>query len=56
MHQMSANQKEKLLTIVDTNRKLSLLNSVQEFIEIVALLHLTFFLCLHNQLISASIN
>ena len=29
-----------------------LLNSVQEFIEIQAWLLLTFFLCLHNQLIS----
>ena len=29
-----------------------LLNSVQEFIEIQARLLMTFFLCLHNQLIS----
>ena len=32
--------------------KIVLLNSVQEFIEIEAWLLLTFFLCLHNQLLS----
>ena len=37
----------------DTHREnFVLLNSVQEFIEIQAWLLLTFFLCLHNQLIS----
>ena len=37
----------------DTHRvKCVLLNSVQEFIEAEACLVLTFFLCLHNQLIS----
>ena len=36
----------------NNTRKLVLLNSVQEFIEIQAWLLLTFVLCLHNQLIS----
>ena len=37
----------------DTHREnCILLNLVQEFIEIKAWLFLTFFLCLHNQLIS----
>ena len=43
--------KEYLEWLNDTG-KTALLNSVQEFIEIQAWLFMTFFLCLHNQLIS----
>ena len=46
--------KEHLDWLNNTHREnFVLLNSVQEFIEIQAWLLLTFFLCLHNQLISA---
>ena len=45
--------KEHLDWLNDTHREnFVLLNSVQEFIVIQAWLLLTFFLCLHNQLIS----
>ena len=45
--------KEHLDWLNNTHREnFVLLNSVQEFIEIQAWLLLTFFLCLHNQLIS----
>ena len=44
--------KEYLHWLNDTGKTFVLLNSVQEFIEIQAWLLLTFFLCLHNQLIS----
>ena len=41
-----------LLTILTYGRTCALLNSVQKFIEIQGWLHLTFFICLHNQLSS----
>ena len=45
--------KDHLDWLNDTHREnFGLLNSVQEFTEIQAWLLLTFFLCLHNQLIS----
>ena len=43
---------DKLICINDTYRETVLLNSVQEFAEIEAWLFLTFFLSLHNQVIS----
>ena len=49
----SLGSKEHLDWLNNTHREnFVLLNSVQEFIEIQAWLLLTFFLCLHNQLIS----
>ena len=44
--------KEYLDWLNGTGKIFVLLSSVQEFIEIQACLLLTFFLCLHNQLIS----